>query len=427
MQPLPERVFILYFMVKQTRVYAKSARRILLPRKISSCESSCVSFNNRVYFQIAVLYVAGFASSLVFGTATGPMADIVGRKKVAFLFCILYTFCCLTKLSSSYGVLMLGRILGGISTSMLFSTFESWYVYEHAERHGFPSEWIGITFSYATFWNGVLAILAGVISNFTAEGLGYGPVAPFVVATVPLTLGGLLILKTWPENYGQRSHDLSKSCIDGFKAILADRNVLLLGCIQTAVESCMYIFVFLWTPVMAPINPPLGMVFASFMVAIMIGSSLFSILQEKGYRAQDILLMVLMTISGAMATCAVVAGPDATMTTLQISFGAFLVLEVAIGMYFPAMSYAKSQVIPESHRAGVMNWFRVPMNLITCTTLMCLHIEWVADDKRTVFGACMILAILGILAARKFRLTVTLGEKSHEEPSKQILIENEES
>merc|ERR1712038_1101981 len=73
--------------------------------------------------QIAVLYVAGFASSLVFGTATGPLADIVGRKKVAFLFCVLYTFCCLTKLSSSFGVLMVGRVLGGISTSMLFSTF----------------------------------------------------------------------------------------------------------------------------------------------------------------------------------------------------------------------------------------------------------------------------------------------------------------
>ncbi len=76
--------------------------------------------------QIAVLYVAGFASSVVFGTATGPLADLVGRKKIALLFSILYTICCLTKLSSSYWMLMVGRIMGGISTSMLFSTFESW-------------------------------------------------------------------------------------------------------------------------------------------------------------------------------------------------------------------------------------------------------------------------------------------------------------
>jgi MFS family permease len=239
--------------------------------------------------QIAVLYVAGFASSVVFGTATGPLADIVGRRKIAFLFSVMYTFCCLTKLSANFWVLIFGRILGGISTSMLFSTFESWYVYEHTEHHGFPSEWIGVTFSSTTFWNGMLAIFAGVISNFTAEGLGYGPVAPFVVATVPLVLSGILVLKTWPDNYGQRgNHKLLQSCADGLKTIVSDRKILLLGCIQTAVESCMYIFVFMWTPVLMPAHPPLGMVFACFMVAIMIGSSIYTLLQARGYNAEHV-------------------------------------------------------------------------------------------------------------------------------------------
>ena len=32
--------------------------------------------------QIAVLYVAGFASSVLFGTCTGPLADIWGRRKM---------------------------------------------------------------------------------------------------------------------------------------------------------------------------------------------------------------------------------------------------------------------------------------------------------------------------------------------------------
>ena len=108
--------------------------------------------------QIAVLYVAGFASSVLFGTMTGPMADMLGRKKVALLFCVLYSFCCLTKLSPKFYMLLIGRLFGGISTSMLFSTFESWYVYEHTERHGFPSEWIGATFSTATLWNGKLLL-----------------------------------------------------------------------------------------------------------------------------------------------------------------------------------------------------------------------------------------------------------------------------
>ena len=87
------------------------------------------------------------------------------HRKMALAFSVIYTFCCLTKLSPNFWWLFVGRLFGGIATSMLFSTFESWYVYEHSERHGFPSEWIGMTFSITTFWNGMIAILAGNTDN----------------------------------------------------------------------------------------------------------------------------------------------------------------------------------------------------------------------------------------------------------------------
>ena len=50
--------------------------------------------------------------------------------------------------------------------------------------------------------------------------------------------------------------------------ILADRAVLVLGLVQTAAETSMYIFVFLWTPVLDTGATPLGMVFSCFMVNI---------------------------------------------------------------------------------------------------------------------------------------------------------------
>lgn len=131
----------------------------------------------------------------------------------------------MTKFSSNFYVLMVGRIFGGISTSMLFSTFESWYVYEHTEHYGFPSEWIGVTFSRTTFWNGLLAIFAGVLSNFTAETLGYGPVAPFALATVPLIACGIIVTQTWPENYGNRKLQFRASCGQGLREIVYDKKV----------------------------------------------------------------------------------------------------------------------------------------------------------------------------------------------------------
>merc|ERR1719478_1307175 len=66
------------------------------------------------------LFVAGFASSMVFGTFVGSLADAWGRKRTTLLYCVLYVVSCLTKHCSTYGVLMFGRITGGMATSLLF-------------------------------------------------------------------------------------------------------------------------------------------------------------------------------------------------------------------------------------------------------------------------------------------------------------------
>lgn len=46
-------------------------------------------------------------------------------------YCITYILSCITKHSPQFKILMIGRILGGIATSLLFSAFESWLVAEH--------------------------------------------------------------------------------------------------------------------------------------------------------------------------------------------------------------------------------------------------------------------------------------------------------
>ena len=139
------------------------------------------------------------------------------------------------------------------------------------------------------------------------------------------------------------------------------------------------------------------------MVAIMIGSSVFSIFLAKGYRAEDTLRIILLILSMSMIVCCLTVGPDRNMKDMVITYMAFLCLEVAIGMYFPAMSYLKSQIIPEGHRANVMNWFRVPMNIITCTALMSLNLEFFAHDKRLMFGICFVLCLIGLLAWSSFK------------------------
>lgn len=73
-------------------------------------------------------------------------AHLSGRKKAGLLYVVLYSLSCATKHSSKYEILMFGRLLGGIATSLLFSAFESWLVAEHFSK-GFEARWIGDTFS----------------------------------------------------------------------------------------------------------------------------------------------------------------------------------------------------------------------------------------------------------------------------------------
>merc|ERR1719376_956266 len=136
----------------------------------------------------------------------------------------------------------------------------------------------------------------------------------------------------------------------------------------------------------------------------------------------------LIMISASMLICCFTTGPGASSIDTVISFIAFLILEIAIGMYFPAISYLRSQVIPESHRANVMNWFRVPMNVITCGALLCLHVDAISRDKRIVFAACFVLSTTGAFLCKRF-----LGVFKNDEPKtdmelneKPVIRENEE-
>ena len=99
---------------------------------------------------IAKLFVAGFGSSMLTGTFIGSVADAWGRKSCAILYCILYALACVTKHFNLYWILMLGRLLGGAATSLLFSTFECWMVGEH-KRCGFPDELLRYMFGLMFF------------------------------------------------------------------------------------------------------------------------------------------------------------------------------------------------------------------------------------------------------------------------------------
>ena len=214
---------------------------------------------------------------MLFGTVAGSLADTLGRKRGALAYVVVYAASCVTKHWRSYEVLMFGRVLGGIATSLLFSVFDSWLVAEHASR-GFEPAWLSTTFANAQAGNSIVAILSGVLGEWIAgttpmrvlvAGSSGGEDAapdgavmwggyclPFDAAAVFLLIGGFVIMTTWNENYGDTKQSsgadgLRESLTKGLLLLARDRRVLLVGLVCSCFEAAMYAFVFEWTPVRA--------------------------------------------------------------------------------------------------------------------------------------------------------------------------------
>ena len=205
---------------------------------------------------IAILFITGFLSSALSSPFCGRFSDRFGRRLACCIFCVLFSISCLTKFSSDFQILMFGRVMGGISTSILQTTFESWLVARH-RKMGLDQPSLYRIFAKSTFINALLAIFSGIIANYSVE--RWGVVSPFVESAVLLGVAFFVMQKMWPENYGYGE----KSSISNTGALSVDEPITLfqvlkfiftssqlssLAFAQTCFESTMFIFVLLWTP-----------------------------------------------------------------------------------------------------------------------------------------------------------------------------------
>ncbi|BES97354.1 Major facilitator superfamily domain containing 5 [Nesidiocoris tenuis] len=394
---------------------------------------------------IARLYITGFVSSCIFGTLVGHLADRFGRKMLCSSFTVMYALSCMTKTSPSYSVLSFGRILGGISTSILFTTFEAWYVNEHINFLKLPAEWLNSTFSKATFYNGLSAISAGILAQIFAEYFELGPVFPFIIAIPFLFMSLLVIQSTWKEHAGlvQPRDGLFKDIFSPLKLLFEnDRSLLFLGLVQTVFESVMYTFVFSWTPILADLQPPLGIVFSLFMISVIVGSKTYSCLIAKRYQPQNLLTAscavsaLTLTVVTLSLTSMVVHIQDHDPITNKsmsvICLAMFLVYEVSVGIYYPAIGYLRSRSVPEEYRATLSNWLRVPMNVFTCLMITLNNgsdSEDVTGLKKFqfIFGLSTFMMIGAVVAstifARKYSKKVVCEEVAELKAGKRLLSE----
>lgn len=360
---------------------------------------------------IAILFITGTMSNSLFGIITGALGDIYGRKILCIMYGIVYSGCCVTKMFDNFHLLLVGRLLGGISTSILYSAFDSWYINEHVNYYKLPNEWLNHTFAKATFLNATLAIIAGLFSFFLVSVLELGPIAPFVTALPILAITSIYVLFMINEHYVHNTKSASASVMKAVTLWLTNKNIFTLSIVQSLYEGVMYLFIFIWTPALETLKPPLGLVFSSFMLALMIGSKIYSILLGKNVLDSKKLLQLstfLATFSFLMCSLAVSnVFVDYLPYTIESCYLLFILYEVSIGIYLPAMTYLKSQIIPEKVRVTISNVIKIPSNIFICLALFWIHLNQENDKTNaniifTVYIVCLIATFITFISSKIF-------------------------
>ena len=343
---------------------------------------------------ISLLFASGFGSSAVFGSMLGTLADKFGRKRFTQVYSILYIMSCLLMHVNHLPLLIIGRVLGGLATSLLYSVFDSWLCAEHTARK-YPASLMSTIYTSQTFLNSISAILAGLVAQRVSSVLSMtniggsvfigGYIAPFDLAIVSLIAALILSELLWSENYGivvTKTTTTTKS--SRRSSSQSDATIAALTAVSCLFESSMYIFVFKWSSALAGTHVDYGIVFSALMTGCMIGSQLFGLFGLKTS-------LVLAAVSHAA-----VAFGKLERDGLLV---AFVMFEVAVGLYFPAIGVEKAALVSESNRTLIYTAMRVPMNVIVVACLLGnIGTEHVFKFTSAMLGVGAVLS--GVLGAR---------------------------
>ncbi|KAJ7342528.1 hypothetical protein DFH08DRAFT_1082094 [Mycena albidolilacea] len=239
--------------------------------------------------------------------------------------------------------------------------------------HALPQSDLSTIMGRATLVNGLVATGAGVFSN-QLVGFTGSFASPFIASGALLILAWAVIRGSWIENYDSTNTDPGASdplqlarLRTALRIVREDSRLLVLGLTQTCFEGSMYLFVFLWVPVLQEhslLGMMLGSVLYTYLVAISPESS----------------LMAHAKLSSAV--CALALAVSISQPDERARFWVFCVFEACVGLYYPLQDTLPSALIANEHRETLSSLFRVPLNVF---------VVGVADARGAVLTASALM------------------------------------
>ena len=392
-------------------------------------------------FSVASLYCLGFITGALTAPITGPLIDKFGRKKSALLYCTLEVGINMLEQFPFLSGLIVSRIVGGITTNLLSTVFETWLDTEYRNR-GFAKEKYEILMRDSVVVSNVAAIASGYLAHVLAE--SFGNTGPFQGAVTCTAVAFIVIFFLWNENYGKvgqkdnaGDENTSKSPLTQLSETLtfirSDSRVLRVCITQGLTLGSLHVFIFLWSPLLKEFSagcngtvwgldaqgePAYGLIFGAFMAAGVLGGlcssgvrkfvtlilspltkgqvpQTVSVDDKEPVRAMDI------EFQGALCYffCALLLVAPSLMPatgeyTFSIALFSFIAYEVSVGIYSPCEGVMRSIYIPPESRGSIMT---VPSIIVNVAVAMAVVSTEVISRQRSLLFIVVIMTTCGAL------------------------------
>lgn len=392
-------------------------------------------------YSVASLYCLGFVTGAITSPFTGPLVDKIGRRNSAILYCALEMAINMLEQYPNLIGLVAARMVGGVTTNLLFSVFETWLVTEHRSR-GFPEEKLETILRDMVIVSNLAAIASGYLAHVLAE--LFGPVGPFEGAVSCTAVALVLVAMCWTENYGSEASGVRsvKSYMTGaVKTIVADSNISRIGIIQGFTEGALQTFVFLWSPALrhfangAPAGvlglddvgqPAYGLIFGAFMACGVLGGlaeplarKVITILVsppegeeipekkdtvelegegEIKPAAVEFLTVVIYTLCAALLLVPYLLPADSPYA-FSVALVTFLIYEFMVGLYMPCEGVIRSIYMPTSSMCSLLTMLRVIVNVavalgVISTNYVCFTTAFAAVSMLMLISALLQLTMI---------------------------------
>lgn len=380
-------------------------------------------------FSVASLYSLGFVTGAITTPGTGPLIDKYGRKASALLYCILEIGINILEQYPFLAGLIVSRMVGGVTTNLLSSVFETWLDTEY-RKQGLDENKYEIIMRDSVIVSNTAAIASGYLAHILAESMG--PVGPFQGAVTCTAVALVVVMLLWSENYGAVGSESNEKSIrsyvnEAWTAFRTDSRVLRVGIIQGLTVGSLQIFVFLWSPTLQIFSnsalqtfstfgldssgePAYGLIFGAFMAAGVAGGFCSPYLRQVSARLLSPLTrnkLETVTIEGEgevrpmaveflAASCYTLSAillfvpcimDQASPTSFGISLAAFTAYEFLVGVIMPTEGVIRSLYLPSDARATMMTLPRMIVNLAVAVGVILTR----SITTQSAFGAVSLL------------------------------------